>query len=299
MENSMDQEKKVSYFDQISMIMYGLGDSRDRNPETVRLVESIVLKQLQAIVEEALKYSDGVTLNGENLVFLLRHNKTKMQRFVRYIFNKISAKKLRAQSNLDSDVIESNCDVPPKNNLLDFIERIDETGEFTDLSAVDDVKKDREIRAAFISKELDDKAYLDFQKARCASFKEVGSGFKNLKLWVHPKETIKFTLDALDVLSYFAYQTVAEIVDYALLIRGDIRTGNDPLKITPGSYYTSTMFNGSHRDDKNADSSHIYSNQPPITVSEILEVMRRVHNSQTGKLNFGGKVPETHFLFAL
>lgn len=75
--------KKQTYYNEISMMMYGFGDSHEPNPETVRLVESTVLSQLRMIVNEALKYWDGVSLKGENLIFLLRHNKYKMQRFVR------------------------------------------------------------------------------------------------------------------------------------------------------------------------------------------------------------------------
>lgn len=43
----------------------------------------------------------------------------------------------------------------------------------------------------------------------------------------------------------------------------------------------------------------VFSYQVPIRVHEVQEVMRRVHNPQAGKLNFGGPIPETHFLLAL
>lgn len=42
-----------------------------------------------------------------------------------------------------------------------------------------------------------------------------------------PKEEIKLTQDALFVLCYFAFQTVAEIVDYALYVREDRQAGKN------------------------------------------------------------------------
>lgn len=98
-----------------------------------------------------------------------------------------------------------------------------------------------------------------------------------------PKEEIKLTQDALFVLCYFAFQTVAEIVDYALYVREDRQagkvylcfvqtlihqnvlifahtiTGDDPLKHLPGSYYTATMFNAPHGLDKRRiDCTRVY-----------------------------------------
>lgn len=277
-------------------MMYGFGDSHKPNPETVRLVESIVLKQLRTIVNEALKYWDGEALKGEDLVFLLRHNKVKMQRFVRFLQNKAIKNRLkRLDTETDIDPNEK-----PKHKLIEFIEKIDETGEFMDISEIDETKVERQIRADHISQALDEKKYLEFHKARCASFKVVGTGMEHLRLWIDPKRDINFKPEALEVLSYFAYQTVADITDFALLVRDDLRSGTDPLKHLPGTYYTSAMFNGQHRfEGNNPDYSRVYSCQPPISVNEIKEVMRRIHSPQAGKLNFGGKIPITHYLLAL
>lgn len=284
--------KKITHH--ICMMMYGFGDSHEPNPETVRLVENILQSQLKTIVNEAMKKGEGnKVVRGEDLVFLLRHNKYKMQRFVRYVQHKDSIK----MKNLDPSVIDLDPDKPP-NSLLEFIESIDETGEFMDLSEIDETKMERMIRADRISRDLSEEKYIEFQKARCLSFKN--SNFENIRHLVDPKEEIKLTQDALFVLCYFAFQTVAEIVDYALYVREDRQAGDDPLKHLPGSYYTATMFNAPHGLDKRRiDCTRIHTNQQPISVNEIKEVMRRVYSPQAGKLNFGGKLPATHYLFAL
>lgn len=292
--------EKITFFQEISLMMFGFGDSHVPNPETVRLVEGIVLKQLRTIVQEALKYSDGKTLKGKELVFLLRHDKHKMRRFVQYLRNKEIQS---AVQSMKSEIIEIDQDVKPKGELMEFIEYIDETGEFTDLSEVDEVKQNRLLRADRISQALDEKKYLEFCKARTASFASRDITFRKsekLRLWIDPKKEINFQTNAMLVLAYFAYQTVAEITDYALLVRMDSKSGLDPLSHLHGSYYTSTMFNGEHSlGTTNLDYSRVYSGQPPISVNEIKEVMRRVHSCHSGKINFGGKLPETHYLFAL
>lgn len=300
------EHSDISFYNEISLMMFGFGDSHKPNPETVRFVESTVLKQMRMIVREALKYSEDDKLRGEELVFLMRHNKHKMRRFVQYIINKHTKNQLihnAYSTDEDLELDETKRPRKLKHHLIDFIERIDETGEFTDLSEFDEIKYERQLRADRISQALDEKKYLDFCKARCASFSNKETIYKSLeklKLWIYPKDDIKFVDSALEVLAYYAYQTVAEIIDYALLVRMDLKSGSDPLSHLPGSYYTATMFSGKHRfEEPNPDYSKVLSSQPPISVGEIKEVMRRVYTPQAGKLNFGGKVPDTHYLFAI
>lgn len=298
------EQSEVSFYNEISLMMFGFGDSHKPNPETVRFVENIVITQMRLLIREALKYSNESSfLKGEELVFLLRHNKYKMRRLVRYFKNKHFKNKVISNNfdGLESTEIKQHKNDP----ILEFIEKIDETGEFMDLSAFDEVKYERQLRADRIAQALDQKKYFDFCKARCASFSNKDTIYKNMdkiKIWLYPKskDEIKFSDTALEMICYYAYQTVAELIDYALLVRMDAKCGTDPLKHLHGSYYTATMFTGKHRfEEPNPDYSKVLINQPPLTVSEIKEVMRRVHTPQAGKLNFGGKLPDTHFLFAL
>lgn len=255
------------------MMLFGFGDAPQPNDDTVRLVEGIVLKQLRTIVQEALKYSDGRNLRGEELVFLMRHNKYKMRRFIKHLANKELKKEIEKETVQLSeiDVIVNK----PKHPLVSFIESIDETGEFTDMSEFDEVKHNRQVRASYISDILDEEKYIEYQKARCVSFVS-GRNFDKFRIWLDPKKEINFTTTALEVLSYYAFETVAQLVDLAFLVRLDNKRGPDPL-----------------------NNMKAYCIHQPITVAEIKEVMRRVCSPQAGKLNFGKKLPETHYLLAL
>ncbi|KAB0792611.1 hypothetical protein PPYR_14570 [Photinus pyralis] len=294
------EPQKVTYCTEISLMMFGFGDSHKPNPETVRFVESIVLRQLRTIVHEATRYWDGKLLGGEELIFLMRKNKWKMRRFVKYL----NLKHLKTQCETEMNAEFQTKTPQSRHPLLEFIERIDETGELTDLSELDEVIHRRQVRADCISQALDDSKYLEFQKARCVSFNSRGTSrsanLEKLRAWIDPKKQINTSGIALEVLAYYAYQTVAEIIDYALLVRMDARRSSDPLGNLAGLHYTAAMFVGEHRfSGSNPDYSRVYSGQPPITVAEIREVMRRFNVPQAGRLTFGGRLPETSFLFAL
>ncbi|KAF5279414.1 hypothetical protein FQA39_LY05524 [Lamprigera yunnana] len=275
------EPQKVTYFTEISLMMFGFGDSHKPNPDT-----------------EATKYGDEKVLRGEELVFLMRKNKWKMRRFVKYLHVKDMKKSYDNAVNADvgKDI--------RRHSLLNFIEKLDETGELSDLSELDEVKHNRQIRADRIAMALDETKYLEFQKARCMSFnsKETSraANFEKLRTWIDPKKELNMTNIAIEVLSYYAYQTVAEIIDYALLVRMDAKWTCDPLSNLSGTHFTATMFVGEHRfSGPNPDYSRVYNGQAPITVAEIKEVLRRVTKPQVGKLTFGEKLPETHFIFAL
>lgn len=276
-------------------MMFGFGDSHQPNPDTVHLVEQIVLNQLRLIVQEALKFAEGKTLGGEELVFLMRKNKQKMQRFVKYLLHKDLKKK--AESSV-VDLTE-----PVKNPLLEYIGYIDETGELTDVSEFDEVKYQRQVRADRMSQALNEEQYMKFFNARCMSFNSKSilqsRNFEKLRLWVDPKKEVNFTTVGLDVLSYYAYETVAEIVDCAFLVRLDSRHTDDPLANLDGMYYTAAMFNGEHKLANAQDYSKVYSGQPPISVNEVKEVMRRLYMPNHGKLCLGRKLPDSQYILAI
>lgn len=271
------KSEKISYQEEIAMMLFGFGDSNKPNEDTVKLVEGIVLNQLRIIIQEAFKYSDGNKLDGKALVFLMRRNRTKMQRFIRYLLAKELNKEVNT-SNEEADTLQStSIDVPkskPKHPLIEFIEYMDETGELTDLSETDQGKYERTLRADEISKALDKNMYLEYQEARRQSFfKRSGAKFRK---WLDPNGSIEFDSTALDVLAYYGRETIAQLTDYAFQVRLDSNRGSDPFS-----------------------SMKVYYVKQAITVNEISEVMRRVSSPQTGKLNLGKKLPITQYILAL
>lgn len=270
---------KSKYFNEIKLMMHGFGDSHIPNNETVLLVESITLSQLRMIIQEAQRQQYGAYLRGEELVFLLRKNKYKMRRFVKYLENK--ALKRVATSNVVD--LTTDIDSPPKHKLIEFIEHIDETGELTDVNDFDEVKHERQLRAERISIALNEQQYILFSLARSTNFSSKSmsqiKNYENLRAWIDPNMEITFGEYAMEVLSYFAYETVAQLIDYVLLLRVDNRRISDPISGLNGSFYTSSMFNEHTKD--------VYTGHQAISISEVKEVMRRIYMPQAGKLTLG------------
>ena len=132
-----------------------------------------------------------------------------------------------------------------KGPLHSFLSQINNTGElFEDASTIDEVKQQRCIRAEIMTRSMDEARYLKFSKARNASF--ANKNRHKFSDWIAPDSksqttailclrmiSVKFILtlyhlgdititkQAYTILGYLAYETVAQIIDFALLVRQD------------------------------------------------------------------------------
>jgi len=72
-------------------MMHGFGDSSEPLLESAKIIEDVVLQQMKAIVRRACEIADrrgskkSNIINGEDLLFLLRKDKVKLQRIVKYL----------------------------------------------------------------------------------------------------------------------------------------------------------------------------------------------------------------------
>lgn len=72
--------------------MHGFGDSSEPLIESAKIVEEVVLQQMRTIITKACEVSDnrgnskkGTTISAEDLIFLLRKDKVKLQRLIKYL----------------------------------------------------------------------------------------------------------------------------------------------------------------------------------------------------------------------
>lgn len=73
-------------------MMHGFGDSSEPLLESAKIIEDVVLQQMKTIVKKACEIADrragskkSNIINGEDLIFLLRKDKAKLQRLLRYL----------------------------------------------------------------------------------------------------------------------------------------------------------------------------------------------------------------------
>lgn len=73
-------------------MMHGFGDSSEPLIESAKIIEEVVLQQMRTIIRKACEISERrgnfkktVCISAEDLIFLLRKNKVKLQRLLKYL----------------------------------------------------------------------------------------------------------------------------------------------------------------------------------------------------------------------
>ncbi|EFN82796.1 Transcription initiation protein SPT3-like protein [Harpegnathos saltator] len=277
--------------------MHGFGDSSEPLFESAKIIEEVVLQQMRAIVKRSCEIADrrasstkSNILSGEDLLFLLRRDKVKLRRLVRYL----ELKELGCSVNkiLETDMPENITDADQLNDISkklpfqSFLEQIDNTGELLENtpSNMDDIKQQRCVRAEIVTRSMDEIRYMKYSKARRVSF--ANKNRHKFSDWVCTDGDITLSKQAYTILGYLAYETVAQIVDLAFLVRQDqSKIHGDPIDrqrlnhVNPFTY-------------KPYIASHYYHGKSvatkPLTPSEISEALRRYWSPQlamTGPFN--------------
>lgn len=202
------------------------------------MVEEITQQQMITLLYKA---SDVASMRGakligvEDILFLMRKDKVKLARLLRYMDMKdLKASIHRSCSVDDEEAADHAAESKPAQTqgkrrkvCYEFLSSIDQTGELLDLfeeEPQDDVKYERLLRADLRARCLDPNQYLEFCESRQANFsrKYKSQRFKDWLLTGVNLET-KPNLHALELISYLAYETVAQIVDLALLVKQDMQ----------------------------------------------------------------------------
>ena len=113
----------------------------------------------------------------EDFLFLLRKDKVKLRRLLKFMELKDMKKSIYRQSEDDIDSLDSDYKAHVKKRrkiCFDFLSTIDQTGELTvcteDEDYFDEIKHQRALRAELSSQELDLQQYIEFSAARQTSF---------------------------------------------------------------------------------------------------------------------------------
>ncbi|XP_067368680.1 transcription initiation protein SPT3 homolog isoform X2 [Channa argus] len=224
-------------------MMFALGDARRPLYETAALVEDIVHTQLITMLHQAC---EGAALRGsrvisaEDILFLMRKDKRKVLRLLKYLqFRDYKSKLLKSLE--DDDVLQdtdrwSNTGGVSGGNqrrqrlAQDFLVWMDQTGELLSLAErqeVDPVKQERMERLERQTRTMDPAQYSEFCESRQLSFAKKASKFRD---WLDCSSLeLKPNSIAMEILSYLAYETVAQIVDLSLLVKQEMITKTNPV----------------------------------------------------------------------
>uniref|UniRef100_A0A1A8RT05 Suppressor of Ty 3 homolog n=1 Tax=Nothobranchius rachovii TaxID=451742 RepID=A0A1A8RT05_9TELE len=228
---------RTSFIPELQSMMFALGDSRRALYETAALVEDIVHTQLINMLHQAC---EGAALRGsrvisaEDILFLMRRDKKKLARLLKYLqFRDYKSNLLKTLE--DEDVQQEPGAVAGGNQrrqrlAQDFLVWMDQTGELLPLAErqeVDPIKQERIERLERQTRSMDAAQYSEFCESRQLSFAKKASKFRD---WLDCSSLeLKPNSIAMEILSYLAYETVAQIVDLSLLVKQEMMVKNNPV----------------------------------------------------------------------
>ncbi|XP_029962618.1 transcription initiation protein SPT3 homolog isoform X1 [Salarias fasciatus] len=231
---------RTSFIPELQSMMFALGDARRPLHETAALVEDIVHTQLITMLHQAC---EGASLRGsrvisaEDILFLMRRDKRKVSRLLKYLqFRDYKSKLLRSleeeEPQQEPDRWAGAAGGAQRRQRLaqDFLVWMDQTGELLTLAErqeVDPVKQERLERLERQTRAMDQTQYSEFCESRQLSFAKKASKFRD---WLDCSSLeLKPNSVAMEILSYLAYETVAQIVDLSLLVKQEMTAKTSPV----------------------------------------------------------------------
>ncbi|XP_053314457.1 transcription initiation protein SPT3 homolog [Spea bombifrons] len=256
--------KTTSFAPELQSMMFSLGDARRPLYDTAVLVEDIVHTQMINLLQQAADVSQmrgARVISAEDLLFLMRRDKKKLRRLLKYMgFRDYKSKILKGIEEEDmEEKLNSTANANKRQKLAqDFLSSIDQTGELLALmedDEIDEVKQERMERAEKQTRSMDSTQYAEFCESRQLSFSKKASKFRD---WLDCSSMeIKPNAVAMEILAYLAYETVAQLVDLALLVKQDMA----PKTCDPFTHAMSATFTQSR------NSSELLASQAPTLKS--------------------------------
>ncbi|XP_056904150.1 transcription initiation protein SPT3 homolog isoform X2 [Takifugu flavidus] len=248
---------------------FALGDARRPLHETAALVEDIVHTQLITMLHQAC---EGAALRGsrvisaEDILFLMRKDKMKVARLLKYLqFRDYKSKLFRSLEDDDllSDTGGTGAGQRRQRLAQDFLTWMDQTGDLLSLAERqegDPIKQERLERSERQTRNMDQAQYAEFCESRQLSFAKKASKFRD---WLDCSTLeLKPNSLAMEILSYLAYETVAQIVDLSLLVKQEMTLKTSPIShVISASYIHYNTHTEVKKDPDSPDAT------PPSTPS--------------------------------
>lgn len=220
-QNAQNNQAKTEqytplFMQEISDIMRGYGDCENPLPESVILVEKIVTQQMRSIlndvINEAIKRKGKPQPSQRDFEFLMRKHPSKIFRLQKHLKDLDFRRRYQDMisgrpTTYSEDFDEDNSDEEPE----DMPEKYD------------DEKCRRLFRADRISLTLTGTQYAQYNEARRTSFHCRNSNVIRTKLknLLSPPTDAQISGQMYTILGYLVHETIATIVDYAILTRLD------------------------------------------------------------------------------
>lgn len=280
---------KSIFFNEVSDIMHGFGDCEQPLKESVLLVEGILQQQLNAIMSAVIQVASQrrgeVKVTQGDFEYLMRKSPEKIYRMQKHL------RDLGLRKRIQEMLTGRQATLP------DDPEGSERGGEREVAEKYDEERSRRLFRADRISQILTGSAYQQYNAAKRTSFYCRNQLSHRFRSWLNIPADLQITPHVLTILSYLAHDTIAIVVDRAILVR--LNSSNrivDPYQRYSHTGITHQMMHLCPDVTQGRGGDGIR----PITVQEINEALRRTAfmSSQTiGRLR--STKPETPPILAL
>lgn len=242
----------TSYASEIQSMMFGFGDCHDPKIETASVVEEVVHQQMTEILflaSDVAQRRGAKMVSLEDIVFLMRKSPVKLQRLVKYLNIRDLSMNLLNNSSMVASAAAADQPSKRVKRCRDFILKIDNNGmleKAVNEELYDEVRMERLKRMDRLSRDLDERKYAEFTRARQVNFLDKKMKYPQKFMDWLTKDTagwlqgLKIDKSAMEIFSYLAYETVGHLVELALLVRREVeaepwenRGGSQPQAFNP------------------------------------------------------------------
>ncbi|KAG9286498.1 hypothetical protein G9A89_014664 [Geosiphon pyriformis] len=303
------EKSKYRYSSEIQQMMFVFGEVSEPNPETIMLVEDIVRSQvIEIIIQAAAQASKRGSryMSSEDLIFLIRHDRAKVNRLRTYLSWKDVRKNVASKDSGGQDAAEEILEEPNaakarKMKVKLSWELMNSFSEF--LNADSDQEDDEELEAYLdsiqrlkdadeITRAMTREEYVHYSECRQASFTYRKA--KRFREWANMAAYIdmKPNDDIIDILGFLTFEMVSTLTEIALRVKQDLENEN---KIYHKSLKRPRIL--VDRDDEDRPDFYLFAPPPsvqtPLQPSHIHEGFRRLQRTPQPIKNFRGGLART------
>ncbi|KAJ1659048.1 Transcription initiation protein spt3 [Dispira simplex] len=308
-------KNRYKYVNEIQQMMFVFGEVSDPLVETATLIEDIVRSQVIEIIIKAaaLAQARGSRyMSPEDLIFLIRHDRSKVARLRTYLSWKDVRKNVKDSGGNEGgeDLLdEANADKQDKSRkvklklcwefIYGFPEALgnDSDDSDDDMDEVDDSRA-RLQRADEVTKAMTRAQYEHYSECRQASFTFRRN--KRFREWANMSTYIdmKPNEDIIDILGFLTFEMVSQLTELGLEIKDDLEAR---ARQCEQLHYSRASHGGSGPDkagghtglgNDNEGSLGLFSPPPSgrtrLKPAHIQEAFRRLQNSRQPIHNFRG-----------
>ncbi|KAI8322002.1 TFIID-18kDa-domain-containing protein [Martensiomyces pterosporus] len=316
-----ERQSKYRYTTEIQQMMFVFGEVQDPLPETTMLIEDIVRSQVIEIIVMAAAQAQrrgSRFMAAEDLIFLIRHDRTKVLRLREYLSWKDVRKKVKEREDAGDDIIDdANADKPDRAAKVKIKLSWELANSFSENTVDDDDEDDDEMLDAQsdslkrlkdadeVTKQMTRDEYVHYSECRQASFTYRKN--KRFRDWANMSAYLdtKLNDDIIDILGFLTFEMVSKITETALKIKKDLeKAASDALCITDtggkhaGDSTESSQPSKRHRiSSARSTTVSLFSGPPtartPLEVQHVQEAFRRLQRSPQPIRNFKGGLTRT------